>query len=166
MSNLSDTLQAALNGQLNRELYSAHLYLSMSAYFQSRSLRGFAHWMTVQHAEETSHALKIVNFISDRNGRVALGSLDQPPVEFESVQEVMELSLAHERELTESISDLYRIAQSEKDYPTHVLLEWFVEEQIEEEKTIVEICDHLELIGDDGTGLLLLDARLGDRQAS
>ncbi len=160
---LSAKLEATLNDQLNSELYSAHLYLSMAAYFESENLRGFAHWMRVQYQEETSHAMRIFDYINDRGGRVVVQAVSQPPAEFESVQAVMEKTLEHEREVTAMIEDLYREAQAERDYATHVLLEWFIEEQVEEEKSAVEIVENLRLIGGDGTGLLILDARLAER---
>ena len=163
---LNATLENALNDQLNRELYSAHLYLSMAAYFETENLNGFAHWMKIQHQEEVSHAMRLFGYINDRNGRVVVQAIAQPPAEFESVQAVMENTLEHEREVTAMIEDLYREAQAQKDYATHVLLEWFIEEQVEEEKSALEIVEHLRRIGDDGTGLLILDARLAERSSS
>ena len=162
---LNAQLERALNDQLNSELYSAHLYLSMAAYFETETLPGFAHWMKIQHQEETSHALRIFDYINDRDGRAVVNSIAQPPTEFESVQSAMEMTLEHERSVTAMIEDLYRVAQEHKDYATHVLLEWFIEEQVEEEKSALEIVDHLKRVGDDGTGLLILDARLADRTA-
>lgn len=162
---LNATLENALNNQLNSELYSAHLYLSMAAYFETENLSGFAHWMKVQHQEEISHAMRLFDYINDRNGRVVVQAIAQPPAEFESVQAVMESTLEHERAVTAMIEDLYREAQAQKDYATHVLLEWFIEEQVEEEKSALEVVEHLKLVGDDGTGLLILDGRLAERSA-
>ena len=162
---LNADLESALNNQLNSELYSAHLYLSMAAYFESENLNGFAHWMRVQHQEEVSHAMRLFGYINDRNGRVVVQTVEQPPIEFESVVAAMEMTLEHEREVTRMIENLYREAQAQKDYATHVLLEWFIEEQVEEEKSAVEIVEHLKLIGDDGTGLLILDGRLAERSS-
>ena len=162
---LTDKLQEAINRQINSEMYSAHLYLSMAAYFESISLTGFAHWMRLQFDEETSHALKLFDYINDRDGRVTLQFIEQPPIEFDSPHSVMRMALEHERQVTEMIDRLYALAISERDYPTHVLLEWFVSEQVEEEKALIEIVDHMDLIGNDGTGLLILDQRLGDRTA-
>ncbi len=162
---LSDRLQDAINQQINSEMYSAHLYLSMAAYFETLDLNGFAHWMRLQFDEETSHAMKLFDYVNDRDGRVVLRTIEQPPVEFESPLSVMRSALEHERLVTSMINALYALAVSEKDYPSHVLLEWFVAEQVEEEKTLTEIISHMELIGDDGTGLLILDQRLGDRVA-
>jgi ferritin len=162
---LSDRLQDAINRQINNELFSAHLYLSMSAYFESLDLNGFAHWMKLQFEEETAHALKLFDYVNDRDGRVTLHSIDQPQVEFESPHSVMRSALEHERLVTSMINDLYALAISERDYPTHVLLEWFVSEQVEEEKVLNEIVAHMDLIGNDGTGLIIMDQRLGDRTA-
>jgi ferritin len=162
---LSDRLQDAINRQINNELFSAHLYLSMSAYFESLDLNGFAHWMKLQFEEETAHALKLFDYVNDRDGRVLLHAIEQPPIEFESPHSVMRSALEHERLVTSMINDLYALAVSERDYPSHVLLEWFVAEQVEEEKVLTELVDHMDLIGDDGTGLLILDGRLGDRAA-
>ena len=137
----------------------------MAAYFESENLKGFAHWMRVQYSEEVSHAMRLFDYINDRNGRVVLRAIDQPPAEFESVQAVIEQTLEHERHVTAMIEDLYREAQAQKDYATHVLLEWFIEEQVEEEKSALELVENLRRIGDDGTGLLFLDARLAERKA-
>ena len=162
---LTDRLQDAINKQINNELYSAHLYLSMSAYFESLDLNGFAHWMRLQFDEETTHALKLFDYVNDRDGRVTLHAIEQPPIEFESPHSVMRSALEHERLVTSMINDLYALAIAEKDNPTHVLLEWFVTEQVEEEKTLNEINAHMDLIGNDGTGLLIMDQRLGSRTA-
>ena len=160
---LSKKLEKSLNSQLNSELYSAHLYLSMAAYFEKETLPGFAHWMRIQHQEEIDHALRIFDYLNARNGRAVLQSIDQPPSEFESVLDVMEMALEHERIVTRMIEDLYRDAREKEDYATHVLLEWFIEEQVEEEKSALDIVEHLKRIGDDGTGLLILDARIASR---
>ena len=163
---LSQKLQAAINEQINGEFYSAHLYLSMAAHCDTLSLGGFSHWLKLQYSEELSHALKLYDFITDRGGRVALQAIKQPPVEFESVTAVMQMALEHERKVTAMIDSLYELALAERDYSAHVLLEWFVDEQVEEEKSISEILDLLGMVGDDGTGLLILDSRLAARSSS
>ena len=127
---LSDRLQNAINQQINSEMYSARLYLSMAAYFETLSLTGFAHWMRLQFEEETSHALKLFDYVNDRDGRVTLQAIEQPPIEFESPHSVMRMALEHERLVTDMINNLYALAVSERDYPSHVLLEWFVAEQV------------------------------------
>lgn len=160
---LTDKLQEAINEQINSEMYSANLYLSMAAYFETLSLTGFAHWMRLQFEEETSHALKLFEYINDRDGRVTLRAIGQPPIEFESPRSVMRMALEHERHVTDMINNLYALAVAERDYPSHVLLEWFVSEQVEEEKTLRDMVDHMDIIGDDGTGLLIMDQRLSER---
>ena len=160
---LSQKLQDAINEQINSEFYSAHLYLSMAAYCDTLSLGGFAHWLKLQYSEELEHALKLFDFITDRGGRVVLQSIDQPPGEFEAVTSVMQMAREHERKVTAMIDSLYELALDERDYSAHVLLEWFVDEQVEEEKSVAEIISHMEMVGDDGTGLLILDSRLGAR---
>ncbi|MSQ12129.1 MAG: ferritin [Dehalococcoidia bacterium] len=162
---LREKLQDELNRQVNAELYSAYLYLSMAAYFESANLSGFAHWMRAQHEEEHSHALKLFDYVTERGGRVHLQAIKQPPVEFTSPVGVMEQTLAHERAVTGMIHAIYELAAKEQDYPTQVMLQWFIDEQVEEEKTAADILGHLKLIGNDGAGLLMLDARLGERKA-
>ena len=163
---LNSKLQDAINRQINSELFSAHLYLSMAAYFETISLTGFANWMKIQHQEETDHAIRLFDYVNDRHGRVMLHAIEQPQIEFESPHSVMQQALEHEQTVTKMINSLYELAIAEKDYPSHVLLEWFVEEQVEEEKTLTDIVDHLNLIGNDGTGLLIMDERLGSRTAA
>ena len=135
----------------------------MAAFCDTRSLGGFSHWLKLQYSEELSHALKLFDFITGRGGRVVLQAIRQPLVEFESVATVMRMALEHEKQVTASTDGLYELALEERDYSAHVLLEWFVDEQVEEEKILTEIIDHLEMVGNDGTGLLLLNSRLGAR---
>ena len=155
--------QDALNKQINHEFYSTYFYLSMSAYFETLNLRGFAHWMRVQSQEETSHAMKLFDYIHDRNGHVVLEAITQPPVEFQSPIDAFQRALAHERKVTETIHRLYGLAVQEKDYETQVELQWFIAEQVEEEKQARQILDQLKLIGDHGAALYLLDKELGER---
>ena len=163
---ISQKLQDAINEQINSEFYAAHLYLSMAAYCDTLSLGGFAHWMKLQYEEEQSHALKLYDFLTDRGGRAVLQAIEQPPVEFESVTSIMQLALEQEKMVTSKIDTLYELALDERDYSAHVLLEWFVDEQVEEEKSLTEIIDHLNMVGNDGTGILLLDSRLAARSGS
>jgi ferritin len=160
---LSTKLHDAINKHINAEFYSAYLYLSMSAYCDSMNLPGFARWLRVQHGEELSHALKLFDFLNDRGGRIELQAIGQPPIEFESPLAVMEQTLEHERAVTSEIHRLYELAVEESDYPAQVLLQWFVTEQVEEEKTAGEIVEHLKLVGAQGAGLLMIDTRLGER---
>lgn len=163
---LSKTMQDAINEQVKHELYSANLYLSMSGYFASTNMPGFANWMRVQYEEEVVHALKLFDFINDREGRATLQAIDKPPANWKSPLEVFQNSLAHERHVTELINGLYALALKETDYPSQVLLQWYISEQVEEEKNASYIVEQLKLIGDNGSALLLLDRELGGRKAS
>ena len=155
---ISDKLHEAINKHINAELYSAYLYLSMSAYCDGISLPGFAHWLRAQH-----HAFKLFDFLNDRGGRVELQAITKPPGAFDSPLDVMEQTLAHEQEVTSLIHRLYELAVEESDYPAQILLQWFISEQVEEEKNVSEVVQHLSLVGDDGAGVLMVDARLGQR---
>jgi ferritin len=162
---LSQKLQDAINEQIKNELYSAYLYLSMAAYSEDASLPGFANWMRLQAQEEVSHAIKFFDFINERGGRVVLHAIDQPPAEFESPIDLFERTLEHERKVTGMIHQLYELALKENDYPTQVMLHWFIEEQVEEEDSASQILDTLERIGDKGHALVALDRELGRRAA-
>lgn len=162
---LSKTLQDAMNEQIKNELYSAYLYLSMSAYCEASNLPGFAHWMQMQAQEEVTHAMKFFDFIHERGGRVVLQAIDQPPVEFQSPLEVFEQTLEHEQKVTGLINDLYALAVQEKDYASQAFLQWFVTEQVEEEANATQIVETLKLIGDKGHALLMLDREMGRRGA-
>lgn len=160
---LTEKMQAALNEQLREELYSAYLYLSMSAYCETLNLPGFASWMRVQYEEEMIHAFKFYDFIHARNGHVLLQALDKPPSQFESPLNVFEQTLAHEKHITGRINELYSMARKEGDYASQTFLNWFVTEQVEEEKSATDIIETLRIIGDDGHALLMVDRELGTR---
>ena len=162
---LSQKLQDAINEQIKNELYSAYLYLSMAAYSEDASLPGFANWMRLQAQEEVSHAMKLFDFINERGGRVVLHAIDQPPAEFESPTDLFERTLEHERKVTGMIHHLYELALKENDYPTQVMLHWFIEEQVEEEDSASQILGTLERIGDKGHALVMLDRELSRRAA-
>lgn len=162
---LSDKVLEALNEQIAHELYAAYLYLAMMAYFDGRSLEGFAHWMRLQSKEEVGHAMKLVDFILDRGGNVELRELAAPPADFESPLAVMESALRHEEKVTAMINDLYELAAAEKDYASQVLLQWFIDEQVEEEKSAGGVVDQLRLAGDSVSALLVIDERLSRRGA-
>lgn len=162
---MTTTMLTALNDQINHELYSAYLYLSMAAYFESKNLPGFANWMKVQAQEETGHAMKFYEFILDRGGVVTLKAIAQPPTDFKSPLEVFKQSLEHEKKVTALINKLYEQALTDKDYPAQVMLQWFIDEQVEEEKNASEIIARLEMIGDSKGSLLYLDHELGKRKA-
>jgi ferritin len=156
-------MQDAINDQIQKELYSSYLYLSMSAYFADRNLSGFAHWMRVQEAEEREHAMKLYDFILERGGKVTLKAIDAPKTEWASTLEVAEEVAAHEAKVTASIYALYETALKEKDYPAQIMLQWFISEQVEEEKNAAEIVANLKLIEDRGTAIFVLDHQLGKR---
>lgn len=153
----------AMNAQITHEMYSAYLYLSMSAYFESANLPGFAHWMHVQFEEEQSHALKFYEYILDRGNKVELGAIAKPQVDFKSPVEVFELTLAHEKKVTSLIHGIYDIAAAEKDVASQIFLQWFITEQVEEEKNASDILDMLQKIGSSVGSLYQLDHRLGKR---
>jgi len=160
---INKTMQDAMNDQIQKELYSSYLYLSMSAYFADRNLSGFAHWMRVQEAEEREHAMKLYDFILERGGKVNLKAIDAPKTEWTSTLEVAEEVAAHEAKVTASIYALYETALKEKDYPAQIMLQWFISEQVEEESNAAEIVANLKLIEKGGTAIYVLDHQLGKR---
>ena len=160
---LSKTAQEAINGQIKNELYSAYLYLSMSAYFESKTLPGFARWMRVQEAEERMHAIKFFDYVLDRGGMITLQPIDGPPTEFKGPLEVFELVLEHEKKVTAMIHKLYELAVKEKDYATQVLLQWFITEQVEEEKNATQVIEKLRMVEAKCHGGLVLDHEMGKR---
>ena len=156
-------MEEALNAQLNAELYSSYLYLSMSAYFSSINLPGFAHWMDIQAQEENLHAMKFFHFIQERGGRVVLGPIEGPQTDWNSPQAVFEHVLKHEQKVTGLIHDLVNLAEEMKDHATRAFLQWFVSEQVEEEATADSVLQKAKLAGDRGGGLFMLDKELGAR---
>jgi ferritin len=162
---LSSTLEAALNQQLAAELYSSHLYLSMSAYCESVNLPGAAHWFRLQAAEEHEHAMRFFGHVVDRGGRVTIGAVPAPAMAFSSLLDAFQQALQQEREVTASINGLYAMAAAEGDYASQVFLQWFVTEQVEEEKQALGIVEVLSSIGDSPASVFMLDRELGARQA-
>ncbi len=160
---LNDKMAQELNKQLNAELYSAYLYLSMAAYFYSLNLNGFANWMTVQNQEETLHAMKFYNYINERGGRIKLVQIDSPPTTWNSPLEVFEETLKHEVKVTGLINNLVDLAIAERDHAANAFLQWFVTEQVEEEASANEIIQNLKLAGNDPHALFMLDRELGTR---
>jgi len=160
---LNEAIQDAINEQIKNELYSAYLYLSMSAYCESANLPGFAHWMREQAKGEVGHAMKLYEFVNDRGGRVLLKAIDQPPIEFRSPLDVFEKTLEHERKVTEMINNLYSLAIQEKDYASQTFLQWFIDEQVEEEKSASQILEQLKMIGESTVPLITLDRQLAQR---
>ena len=160
---INKSMQDAINDQINKELYSSYLYLSMAAYLEDRNLSGFAHWMRVQETEEREHAMKLYDFIVERGGRVMLKAIEAPKTEWKSTLELAEEVAAHEAVVTASIHALYELALKEKDYSAQIMLQWFITEQVEEERNAAEIVSNLKLIEDRGTAVLMLDHRLAKR---
>jgi ferritin len=162
---ISKKMQDALNGQVNAELYSAYLYLAMEAYFQSVNLAGFANWMRVQAQEEVSHGMKIYGFVIERSGRATLEAIAKPTAEWKSPLAVFEAAYKHEQKVTGLINDLVEMAAKEKDHATGVFLQWFVTEQVEEEKNASEIVSKLQVLKDSAGSMYMLDKELGKRTA-
>jgi len=161
---LSKAIQKALNEQLNAELYSSYLYLSMSAYFEAANLPGFAHWMRVQAREEEGHGMKFYEHIVDRLGRVKLQAVECPPAEWDSPLAAFEAAFEHERLVTGRIDDLVKLACKEADNAAAAFLQWFVTEQVEEEAQADKVVRQLERIGDAAAPLLMLDAVMAKRE--
>jgi ferritin len=162
---LKSNIQEAFNRQVNAELYSSYLYLSMAAYFESQSFSGMAQWMRYQAQEEHLHAMKFYDFIHERNGRVTLGEIAAPKIDWDSSLNGFEEALAHEQMITGCINDLADLALAEKDHATNSFLQWFINEQVEEESTVQAILDKLHLVGDNGVALFMVDQELGQRPA-
>ena len=158
---LDAKIESALNDQIKHELASAYLYLSMAAHFEAANLPGSAKWMRRQAGEEQAHAMKIFDYINDRDGRVRLQALPQPPVEFASTVDVWEQTLAHEQKVTGLIHSLYAMATDAKDFATQALMQWYVTEQVEEEKTARSILEQVQRIGPTSSAIFFLDRHLG-----
>jgi len=160
---LSKKMEEALNKQLNAELFSSYLYLAMAACFEARNLPGIAHWLEVQAKEEYGHAMKFYGYINDRRGRVTLAAIAAPPAEWPTPLAAFEAVLAHEQKVTGLIHGLVELAAQEKDPAAGVFLQWFVSEQVEEEKSADAIVAQLKMIGDSPHGLIMLDRALAQR---
>ncbi len=162
---ISVKMQEAINKQIQEELYSAYLYLAMAADSDEKNLKGFANWLQVQYKEETSHAMKLYQYLLERGGKVELKAIQAPPSKFGTPLEVFEQVLAHERHITAAINELYETALKEKDYAAQIFLQWFIEEQVEEEGNATEILEKLKMVGERSGGLLYLDKELKKRVA-
>lgn len=162
-------MESALNEQVNRELYSAYLYMSMSSFSDTIGLKGFANWFMVQYHEEMLHAMKIYEYIIRQAGKAKLMSIQEPPSAFDSPLDMFEKTLAHERFITKSINDLVDLAIAERDHASQIFLQWYVTEQIEEEENDNDIIAKLKLVGtgtEGNNGLFLLDKELGTRMTT
>lgn len=161
---LKDKTLGALNKQINEELFSAYLYLSMAAWFETMTLKGFAHWMRVQAKEETTHAMKIYDYINESGGEVQLTALAAPKTKWDSAIQAFEEAVAHEKHITAAINSLYELATNEKDFATANMLQWFIAEQVEEEANPTEILNKITMIKGSMSGLLYLDKELKKRE--
>ena len=159
-------VENALSDQMNKEFYSYYLYLSMAAHFDSSNLKGFGHWMKIQAKEEAGHAMKLYEYLVSREGKVILQSIDAPPSDWKGHKDVFEDAYRHEQKVTGLITKLVELAKSEKDHPTEIFLQWFVNEQVEEEATAHAVLQKLQLIGSEGSALFVLDGELGKRSSS
>jgi len=162
---INENVQQAINEQLNHELHSAYLYLSMSAYLDRINLKGSAHWMRVQAQEELGHALKLYHFLVERLGEVRLRPVEMVPVEWSSPLDAFENAFAHEQKVSARIHRLVDLAQQEKDHATAGFLQWFVQEQVEEEASVDDVVQKLRMVADSKGGRYMLDRELGKRSA-
>lgn len=160
---LSKKLEDAINKQINAELWSAYLYLSMSSHFTNEGLPGVANWFVMQFHEEQEHAMKFMEYMYEKGSKVELEPIEKVDTSWGSLLEAFEDTLAHEKVVTGLINDLMTLAREEKDYATEIMLQWFVSEQVEEEDSVNEILDTLRLIGDKGQAIYMLDKELGKR---
>lgn len=160
---LKKKILKTLNDQINAEMFSSYLYLSMESYFQSISLKGFAAWMRVQAQEEMMHAMKFYDFVNERGGKVTLEAIAKPETTWATPLAAFEAVLKHEEHVTSLINNLVDLAISEKDHASNNFLQWFVAEQVEEEASASEVVEKLKLIQDNPSGLFMVDAELGKR---
>lgn len=161
---LKSSILNILNKQINEELYSSYLYLSMSAYFSSINLDGFAKWMKIQSAEEYGHAMKIYDYVIQCDGKVTLKAINNPKSQWKSALEVFQDTLKHEQYISGCINNIVNLAIKEKDHATNNFFQWFVAEQVEEEANARNIVDKLKMIGETKSGLFMLDRELGKRE--
>ena len=163
---MNESVQSAIADQIREELYSAYFYLSAASYFESVSLNGFAAWMRQQSQEEITHAMKFFDFVHDRGSRVVLQAIPQPPYEFAAPLDAFNQALAHERKVTARINELYALTVREQDYAAQILLQWFITEQVEEEKTTGHLVEELRMVGDNSSALLLLNNSAAARRSA
>jgi ferritin len=160
---INKTVEAAINEQIKHEFDSAYLYLSMSAWAEANSLAGAAHWLRAQYGEEQGHAMKFYKYVVEQGGRVMLGGLAQPASEWTSLLDLFQQVLDHEKKVTAWLTKLYEIAVAEKDYATQFLLQWFINEQVEEESGVTKVVDAIKMVGNSGTALYMVDRQLAAR---
>jgi len=160
---MNERIEKAFNDQINEELFSAYIYLAMAAHFESSNLEGFANWMRQQAQEEVEHAMRFYTHINRRGGRVVLNALGEPPVDYGTPLDAFQKALEHEQHITGTINALYELAVEEKDYPAQMELQWFIDEQVEEEENTGNIVELLKLAGENKGALLMLDRELSQR---
>ncbi len=160
---MNERVEQAFNEQINEELFSSYIYLAMAAHFEALNLDGFTNWMKHQAQEEVEHAMRLFDHINRRGGRVVLKAIGEPPKEFGTPLEAFEKALAHEQHITGCIHELYELAREENDYPAQLELQWFIDEQVEEEENTGRVVDLLKMAGDNKGALLMLDRELGRR---
>ncbi len=160
---ITKRMEKELNAQINKEFYSAYLYLAMAAYCNKLGMPGCEHWFRTQYSEEIIHMTMMFDYIMNHGGEAHLLKIDEPPADFGSVLGSFQASQKHERFVTESINQLLNVAVEEKDHATQVFLQWFITEQVEEEANVKEIVDRLKMIGDNGAALMMIDDKLGQR---
>ncbi len=160
---ITKKMETALNGQINKEFYSAYLYLAMSAYCNKLGMPGAEHWFRMQYDEEVLHMTKMFDYVMQHGGNAHLLQIDEPPREFGTILDVFEASLAHEQFVTMSINEMLDVAVNEKVHATQVFLQWYITEQVEEESNVEEIVQRLKLAGDNGGALMMIDDRLAQR---
>ncbi|PIE33241.1 MAG: ferritin [Ilumatobacter coccineus] len=163
---ISETIQEALLQQLNREFYSAHLYMAMSAHCASMDFDGSAHWFRLQYQEEEQHANRIFDYLVGQDAKITIYQVDTVPDEYGTLLDVFEASLKHEQHMTAELNKLSSLALEQTDHATYNMLQWFVSEQLEEEATLRSVIAKFRLVGNDGYGQLTVDASLGNRKAN
>jgi len=163
---LSKKVHKALNDQINAELYSAYLYFAMSSWFKAQNLEGFASWLQQQATEELGHAMKIYQYLHDKNAEVELAGLEAPPKSWKSALAAFEDAYKHEQYITGRINEIVDLALADKDHATNVFLNWFVEEQVEEEASTLAVVEKLHLVADHPGGLYMLDHEMSSRQSA
>ena len=152
-----------INDQITHEFYASYLYLAMAAHFEEQNYDGFAQWFRMQAKEEEFHAMKLFDYLVERGARIELQQIDKPPVDFGEPVDAFKAALAHEQKVTGLINTIYEAALEAKDYPTQVMLQWFIEEQVEEEDTTGTAVERLEMAGDSKAALMFLDSEYGKR---
>jgi len=162
---VNDNVRTLVNDQIAHEFHAAYTYLAIAAHFESQNYEGFARWMRAQSKEETEHAMKLFDYLVERGARIELNAIPQPKQDYGTPLEAFRTALEHERKVTGQINEMYEAAVEAKDYPTQVMLQWFIQEQVEEEDNTGTAVDRLEMAGENKAALLFLDGQFGARAA-